>query len=79
MSKWFTANKLALSLDKTQIIKFATNRSPKCVLSFGYYRKYIGVSKNKQQLTTQPDLITIHKGASNTIITVCNRRTPNGQ
>jgi hypothetical protein len=78
MSKWFFANKLALSLDKTQIIKFVTNLSPKCVLSFGYNRKYIGVSKNKQ-LTKQPDLKTIHKDASNTIITAYNRRTPNGQ
>jgi hypothetical protein len=30
MSKWFTANKLALNLDKTNIIKFITNNSPQC-------------------------------------------------
>jgi hypothetical protein len=33
MRKWFTANKLALNLDKTNIIKFITNNSPQYALS----------------------------------------------
>jgi hypothetical protein len=31
MSKWFIANKLALNLDKTKIIKFVTYNSPMCI------------------------------------------------
>jgi hypothetical protein len=46
MSKWFTANKLALNLDKTNIIKFITNNSPKYALSTGYNGKYIQESVN---------------------------------
>jgi hypothetical protein len=41
VSKWFTANKLALSLDKTKIIHFVTNNSPQCALSIGYNGKHI--------------------------------------
>jgi hypothetical protein len=33
MSKLFTVNKLALSLDKTKLINFVTNNSPQCALS----------------------------------------------
>jgi hypothetical protein len=33
MSKWFAANKLALNLDKTNIIKFTTINLPQCPLS----------------------------------------------
>jgi hypothetical protein len=40
MSKWFTVDKLALSLDETKIIKFVTSNSPHCVLSIGYNGKY---------------------------------------
>jgi hypothetical protein len=36
MSKWFTANKLALNLDKTNIIKFIKNNSPQYALSIGF-------------------------------------------
>jgi hypothetical protein len=36
MSKWFTANKLALNLDKTNTIKFTTNNALQCLLSTGY-------------------------------------------
>jgi hypothetical protein len=28
MSKWFTSNKLVLNLDKINVIKFITNKSP---------------------------------------------------
>jgi hypothetical protein len=41
MSKWFVANKLALNLDKTNIIKFTTINLPHCPLSIGYNDKYI--------------------------------------
>jgi hypothetical protein len=33
MSKWFAANKLALNLDKTNIIKFITINVPQCPVS----------------------------------------------
>jgi hypothetical protein len=36
MRKWFTANKLALNLDKTNIIKFKAHNSPQYALSIGY-------------------------------------------
>jgi hypothetical protein len=40
MSKWFSANKLSLNLDKTNIIKFITKNSPQYPLNIGY-DKYI--------------------------------------
>jgi hypothetical protein len=40
-SKWFAANKLALNLDKTNIIKFTTINVTHCPLSIGYKDKYI--------------------------------------
>jgi hypothetical protein len=36
MNKWFAANKLALNLDKTDIIKFTTINVPQRPLSIGY-------------------------------------------
>lgn len=41
MNKWFTANKLALNLDKINIITFITNNSPWYDLNTGYDTKYI--------------------------------------
>jgi hypothetical protein len=41
MSKWFADNKLALNLDKRNIVKFITNNSPQYPLSIGYSDKYI--------------------------------------
>jgi hypothetical protein len=38
ISKWFTANRLALNLDKTNIT-FITNNSPQYALSIGYNGK----------------------------------------
>jgi hypothetical protein len=40
MSKWFSANKLSLNLDKTIVIKFITN-SPQCPLNIGCNDIYI--------------------------------------
>jgi hypothetical protein len=45
--RWFTKNKIALSSDKTKIIKSVTNNSPQCALSVEYNGKYIEVSKYK--------------------------------
>jgi hypothetical protein len=39
MSEWFTANKMALSLDKTNIIRFKTNNTPQYDLCIGYNEK----------------------------------------
>jgi hypothetical protein len=55
MSKWFTANKLALNLDKTNIIKSVTNNSPQCALSTGYNGKRIEESANTKFLDLQID------------------------
>jgi hypothetical protein len=41
MSEWLAANKLALNLDKTHIIKFTAINVPQCPLSIGYNDKYI--------------------------------------
>jgi hypothetical protein len=55
MSKWFTANKLALNLDKTNTIKFVTNNSPQYALSIGCNGKYIQESVNTKFLGLQTD------------------------
>jgi hypothetical protein len=55
MSKWFTANKQALNLDKTNVIKFITNNSPQLALSTGYNGKYIEDSVNTKFLDLQID------------------------
>jgi hypothetical protein len=55
MSKWFAANKLALNLDKINIIKFLTNNSPQCPLSIGYNDKYIEESVHTKFLGLQID------------------------
>jgi hypothetical protein len=39
MSKQFAANRLALNLDKTNIIKFIANNSPQHALNPGYNGK----------------------------------------
>jgi hypothetical protein len=36
MNKWFSANRLALNLDKTNVMKFTTYNSPQYVLNIGY-------------------------------------------
>jgi hypothetical protein len=41
MSKWFAANKLALSVDETNIIKFIMKNSPQHTLNIGYKEKYV--------------------------------------
>jgi hypothetical protein len=55
MSKWFAGNKLALNLDKTNIIKFITNNSPQYALSIGYNGKYIQESVSTKFLGLQID------------------------
>jgi hypothetical protein len=53
MSKWFAANRLALNLDKTNIIKFAVNNSPQHALNIGYNGKFIEKSVNMKFLGFQ--------------------------
>jgi hypothetical protein len=55
MSKWFTAHKLALNLDKTNIVKFITNNSPQYTLSIGYNDKCIEEKVNTKFLGLQID------------------------
>jgi hypothetical protein len=50
MSKWFSANKLALNLDTTNIIKFVMRSSPQHTLSTGYKEKYFEESVNTKFL-----------------------------
>jgi hypothetical protein len=40
MIEWFSA-KLALNIEKTNIMKFVTNNSPQCSLTIGYKDIYI--------------------------------------
>jgi hypothetical protein len=54
-SKWFTLNKLVLNLDKTNIMKFITNKSPQYDLNVGYNEKYIEESINTRFLVPQID------------------------
>jgi hypothetical protein len=53
MSKWFSANKLSLNLDKTNVIKFITKNSPQYLLNIGYNDKYIEEGINKKFLGLQ--------------------------
>jgi hypothetical protein len=55
VSKWFTANILALSLYKIKIIKFVTDNSPQCALGVGYTGKYIEESANTKFLSLEID------------------------
>jgi hypothetical protein len=41
MNKWFSANRLALNLNETYIIKFTANNSPQHALNIGYNGKCI--------------------------------------
>jgi hypothetical protein len=55
MSEWFTANKMALNLDETNIIEFKTNNTPQYDLCIGYNEKYIKESINTISLCLQID------------------------
>jgi hypothetical protein len=55
MNKWFTANKLALNLDKINILKFITNNSPQYALCISYNGKYIEESVNTKSLGLKID------------------------
>jgi hypothetical protein len=55
MSKWFAANRLALNLDKTSIIKFTANNSPQYALNIGYNGRCIEESVNMKFLDLQID------------------------
>jgi hypothetical protein len=55
ISKLFAANRLALNLDKTNIIKFTENNSPQHALNIGYNGKCIEESVNMKFLGLQID------------------------
>jgi hypothetical protein len=55
MSKWFTSNKLVLNLDKTNIVKFITNKSSQYDLKIGYVDRYTEESINTKFLGLQID------------------------
>jgi hypothetical protein len=55
MSKWFTSDKLVLNLDKTNTIKFTTNKPPQYGLNTGCDEKYIEESINAKLLRLQID------------------------
>jgi hypothetical protein len=50
MIEWFSANKLVLNLEKTNIMKFAMNNSPHCALNIGYKGKYAEETVNSKFL-----------------------------
>jgi hypothetical protein len=47
VSTWFSVDKLALNLDKTNIIKFIINNLPQHNFSIGYKEKYVEESVYK--------------------------------
>jgi hypothetical protein len=55
VNNWFTANKLAINLDKINVIKFITYNSSQCPLHIGYNDKYIEESVNTKFLGLQTD------------------------
>jgi hypothetical protein len=55
MSKWFIANKLALHLDKTNILNLITKNSPQHALCAGYNAKYTEETVNMKFLGLQVD------------------------
>jgi hypothetical protein len=55
MSKWFSANKLSLNLEKTNIIKCITKNSLQYLLNIGYSDKYIEEGLNTKFLGLQID------------------------
>ena len=55
MSKWFSANKLSLNLEKTNVIKFITKNSPQYPLNIGDNAKYIEEGVNTKFLGLQID------------------------
>jgi hypothetical protein len=55
MIEWFSANKLVLNLEKTNIMKFVTNNLPYCALTIGHKDKYIEEAVNLKFLCIQID------------------------
>jgi hypothetical protein len=55
MSKQFTSNKLVLNLDKTNVVKFITNKSSQYDLKIFYDEKYTEESINTKFLGVQID------------------------
>jgi hypothetical protein len=55
MIEWFSANKLILNLEKTNILKFVTNNLPYCALSIGHKDKYIEEAVHLKFLGIQID------------------------
>jgi hypothetical protein len=55
ISIWFSADKLALNLDKTNITTFITKKSPQHTLSICYKEKHVEESVNTKVLGLQID------------------------
>ena len=53
--KWFAANKLVLSLDKTNIMKLIIKNSSHSAVNIGYKEKYIAEMVNAKFLGLQID------------------------
>jgi hypothetical protein len=55
MIEWFSANKLVLNWEKTNIMKFVTNNLPYCALTIGHKARYIQEVTNLKFLGIQID------------------------
>jgi hypothetical protein len=55
LSKWFSASKLSLNLDKTIVIKFITKNSSQYPLNIGYNEEYIEEAVNTTFIGLQID------------------------
>jgi len=55
MIEWFSANKLVLNLEKTNIMKFVTINQPHCALTISYKDKCIDEAVNLKFFRIQID------------------------
>jgi hypothetical protein len=72
MSKWFSANKLALNLHKTNMTKFVMKNLPQHTLSIGYKEKYVEKSGNTKFLGLKIDKTPkLEKSNDQLVLTWC--------
>jgi hypothetical protein len=68
MIEWFSANKLVLNIEKTNIMTFVTNNSPQCSLTICYKDKYIEEKLNSKFLGLHLDNHLNWKGHTDQMI-----------
>jgi hypothetical protein len=74
ISKLFSANKLSLNLDKTNVIKFIMKNSPQYPLNIGYDDKYVEEAVNTKFLGLQIDNLLNWKNHIDQLVTKLSGR-----